>query len=154
MRAPLILAVLTAFAAYPCAAAATRLEQKIIQMEKDSWAAWERNDTAFWQRFLSDDHLEVHSAPRLAGKAEVVAHIGSKACAVADYRLDDFTFRQLGPDTALLVYRASQATKCGNYSVPSPVWATSMFQRRNGRWLNVFYSHTPIPEPPKATEAK
>ena len=148
MRMKLALAVIAAGAFHPGAAAATPLEHQIIQLEKDSWAAWQNHDTAFWEAYLSDDHVEVHAAPRLADKRQVVTHIGSKDCIVSNYELSDFTFRHLGPDTALLVYRAAQDTKCGKYQVPSPVWATSMFQRRDGRWFNTFYSHTPIPAPP------
>jgi len=28
-------------------------------------------------------------------------------------------------------------------TVPSPVWATSVYAKRNGRWMNVVYEHTP-----------
>ena len=31
--------------------------------------------------------------------------------------------------------------------VPSPVWATSLYARRDGRWVNVMYQHTPLARP-------
>jgi len=30
--------------------------------------------------------------------------------------------------------------------VPSPVWATSMYAKRDGRWVNVLYQHTVVPK--------
>ncbi len=57
-----------------------------------------------------------------------------------------FAFTRFSADSALLTYRAQQDTLCGGVAVPSPVWASSFFVKRNGRWQNVLYVHTPIPK--------
>jgi hypothetical protein len=132
------------------AADSARLEQALIAMERDSWRAWQQHDVPFWEKFLSDDHVEVHMGLGATGREQVIAGIASQACTVAGYTLDRFTFRRLSKDTALLVYRAAQDTSCGGHKVPSPVWATSLFQKRDGRWENVLYVHTPIPNRPPA----
>ena len=114
----LILALAVVAAAAPALAAG--LDDKLIALEKQSWVAWQGHDAAFFQRFLSDDHVEIQPGGP-AGKAAVVA--GVKAgCQVASYSVDQF-------------------------KVPSPVWATSLFVRRGGSWLNALYVHTPIPGP-------
>ena len=41
-------------------------------------------------------------------------------------------------------HRAEQNTTCGEARVPSPVWATSLYAKRAGRWVNVLYQHTPV----------
>jgi hypothetical protein len=38
---------------------------------------------------------------------------------------------------------AAQDTTCKGIAVPSPVWATSLYIRRDGRWFNVLYQQTP-----------
>jgi hypothetical protein len=111
-------------------------------MEKDSWVAWQGHDGKFFQDFLSDDHIEV-GVGGPSGKKGVVDGVASGVCIVAAYKLDHFAFHQLGPDTAVLTYWADQTTRCGASVVPSPVWATSVYQRRGGRWVNVVYVHTP-----------
>jgi len=45
-------------------------------------------------------------------------------------------------NTTLLIYHAAQDTTGKGIAVPIPVWATSLYIRRDGRWFNVIY-HKP-----------
>ena len=148
---PLILALLSAgiAAPAPAAAAPSKTETELVALEKASWAAWQKMDSAFWSRFLSDDHIEVSGFVGSTGKADVIRGISSKVCTVKSYNVDHFTFRQMDPKTAVLIYRAEQDTTCGGMKVPSPVWATSVYQKRGGRWQNILYEHTPVLTLPK-----
>ncbi|HEY0411625.1 MAG TPA: nuclear transport factor 2 family protein [Allosphingosinicella sp.] len=146
---PTLLAALLLGAAPTPAAAPDPLEAQLIALEKESWAAWQGQDVAFWQRFLSDDHVELNAFVGAVGKKEVIAGIAGRQCRVASWKVDGFTYRRFDASTALLVYRAEQDTKCGAFVVPSPVWVTSLYQKRGGRWLNLLYGHTPIPPRPK-----
>lgn len=140
-------AVLTASAATDAAnrtAKSPALKDTLIDLEQQSWVAWKARDATFFEGFLSDDHVEV--GPRGAiGKAAVVAGVGSPACTVDSYTVGNFQFTQIAADVAVLNYRAEQATVCGGFVVPSPAWATSVYVKRHGRWLNVVYQQTPIP---------
>ena len=127
------------------AAKADPLEAQLIAMEKQSWVAWQGHDDKFFDRFLSADHVEV-GVGGPADKASVVTGVAGDGCKVASYAVDHFAFTRFSPDSALLTYRAQQDTLCGGVAVPSPVWASSFFVRRNGRWQNVLYVHTPIPK--------
>ena len=133
---------LLALAAAPRGPAPDRAEQELIALERQSWEAWQHHDVAFWQHFLSDDHVEVQIGGGFTGKSQVIAGIANGACTVTSYQVDQFSFHRFGPDTAMLVYRAAQDTHCGSFAVPSPVWATSLFVRRDGRWQNVLYQHS------------
>ncbi|HEY0437631.1 MAG TPA: nuclear transport factor 2 family protein [Phenylobacterium sp.] len=127
--------------AAPSASGNSGLEAELIAMEKQSWVAWQGHDAAFFDRFLSDDHVEMQGFGP-TGKAPVVAGVKS-GCTVTSYQVDHFKLTRFGPDTALLTYRAEQDTTCGPGKVPSPVWATSLFVRRGGRWQNALYVHSP-----------
>ena len=126
--------------AEPSAADKT-LEAELTAMEQASWVAWQGHDAAFFERFLSDDHVEMQPGP--AGKAGVVAAVRG-GCVVKSYTVDRFSLTRFSADTALLTYRAAQDTTCGTAPhsghVPSPVWATSLFVRRDGRWQNALYA--------------
>jgi hypothetical protein len=141
---------LLAFAAQ-ADAAPDPLEARLVALEKASWVAWQKMDAAFWDRFLSSDHVELNGFVGAIGKKGVIDGIASKACHVASYKVSDFTFRRFDPRTAVLIYRAEQDTTCGAIKVPSPVWATSLYQLRGGRWVNVLYGHSPVLERPKAS---
>jgi hypothetical protein len=123
------------------AAQAASLDDQLIALEKQSWVAWQGHDQAFFNRFLSDDHVEMQGDGP-TGKAGVVAGVGG-ACTVRSYAVDRFKVTRFSADSALVTYRATQDTTCGAAKVPSPVWATSLFVRRDGRWRNALYVHSP-----------
>jgi hypothetical protein len=124
------------------------LGRHLIGLEKQSWVAWQNMNAKFWDRFLSSDHIELNGFVGATGKKQVIDGIASGLCKVNSYKVDQFTFRRFDTNTAVLIYRAAQDTSCGAMKVPSPVWATSLYQLRDGRWQNVLYSHTPVMQPP------
>jgi hypothetical protein len=117
------------------------LKQTLITLEKQSWEAWKKRDGKFYQEFLSDDHVEVGSSG-VATKGEIVPFVGSPICVVKSYAVDKFELTVFDANTALLTYHAAQDTVCHN-RVPSPVWVSSLYVRRGGRWLNALYQQTP-----------
>jgi hypothetical protein len=141
-------------AAVPPSSVDHKLELQLTEMEKASWAAWQRMDADFWEDFLSDDHIELNAYVGPVGKQAVVGGIAKKLCKVRSYKVDRFTFRQLDENTAILVYRADQDTSCGTVTVPTPNWATSIYRRRGDKWENVLFELTPIAAPPKTAGSK
>jgi hypothetical protein len=118
------------------------IKETLINLEKQSWEAWKTRDGKFFQEFLSDDHVEV-GLGGTATKAQIVALVASPVCAVKSYSINRFEFTMFDANTALLTYHAAQDTNCKGIAVPSPVWATSLYIRRDGRWFNVLYQQTP-----------
>jgi hypothetical protein len=118
------------------------LKESLIKLEKQSWEAWQKRDGEFYQNFLSDDHVEV-GAGGVSSKAQIVPFVGSPACVVKSYAVDKFTLTTFDANTALLTYHAEQETTCGGTAVPSPVWVSSLYVRRGGRWQNALYQQTP-----------
>jgi hypothetical protein len=109
------------------------LKDALVKLEKQSWEAWKNRDGKFFESFLSDDHVEVGFGG-ISNKATVVAGVGSPMCVVKSYTVDKFDLTVLGPTTALLTYYADQDTTCGKISVPSPVWVSSVYVQRDGKW--------------------
>ncbi len=121
----------------------SKVDQSAIRdLETRSWIAWKNHDGAFFEQFLAEDHVEVH-ANGITGKAAVVDGVRSPACVVQDYSIGPLSLLPVSVDTVLVTYRAEQNTACGTSRVPSPVWATSLYVKRAGRWVNVLYQHTP-----------
>lgn len=123
------------------AAAEPALREALVSREKQSWEAWKNRDGNFFQDFLSDDHVEVGFGG-IANKAAVVGFVGSPACVVKSYTVDRFELTVFDPNTALLTYYADQDTSCGGSPVPSPVWVSSLYVKRGGRWWNAAYQQT------------
>jgi hypothetical protein len=118
------------------------VKDELIKLEKQSWEAWKNSDGKFFENFLSDDHVEVGFSG-VSSKAVVVKGVASRVCQVKSYSLDRFELKMLTADTALLTYHEAQDTECGGHPVPSPCWVSSLYMRRDGKWLNVFYQQTP-----------
>jgi hypothetical protein len=117
------------------------LEQTLVAAERQSWVAWQKRDGSYFQNFLAEDHVEVGTTG-LATKAQVVAFVGSPACVVKSYSVDQFRVTRFDENTALLTYRAEQNTMCGKTTAPSPAWVSSLFVRRKGKWVNALYQQT------------
>jgi len=127
----------------PIFAQQSKPETALISLEKQSWEAWQKRDGKFFQGFLSDDHVEVGQSG-LADKAAVASFVGSPICKVASYTVDKFKVVFFDPNFAVVNYVAEQDTTCNGAKVPSPAWASSVYIKRNGRWLNALYQQTPI----------
>lgn len=124
------------------AAVDDKLKETLINVEKQSWVAWQKRDGSFYQNSLSDDHVEVN-AVGTASKKEVVDFVGSPVCVVKSYSLDRFDVTIFSADTALIVYHAEQDTTCNGKRAPSPTWVTSLYVKRDGKWLNAMFEETP-----------
>jgi len=120
------------------------LQAQLIALEKQSWEAWQKRDGKFYENFLSDDHVEVGGSGR-STKKEVADFVGSPACVVKSYAVGDFEVTKFNESTALLTYRAEQDTTCHGKQVPSPVWVSSLYVKRGGKWLNALYQQTNKP---------
>ena len=118
------------------------LARTLISLENQSWTAWQRRDSAFFRHFLSEDHVELgFGGP--TGKNTVVAGVGDPGCEVKSFKTERFRMTQFSANAALLVYRAVQLTVCHGVKVPSPVWVSSLYIFRDGRWQNAAYQQTP-----------
>jgi hypothetical protein len=117
------------------------LQEALTSLERASWDAWRKRDGKFFETFLSDDHVEVGVAGP-AGKTTVVAGVASPTCIVKSFSLDTFALTLFDASTAALTYHAQQDTTCGGVAVPSPVWVSSLYLKRSGRWQNALYQQT------------
>jgi hypothetical protein len=118
------------------------LLEALTHLEKASWDAWQKRDGAFFQTFLSPDHVEVGLGGPTS-KATVVAGVASPICVVKSYEVGQFALTVFNADTAVLTYHAQQDTTCNGVRVPSPVWTSSLYIKRAGRWQNALYQQTP-----------
>lgn len=117
------------------------VEAQIIALEKAGWQAWKNKDTAWYQKNLADDALSVHGND-VADKAQNIKDFGD--CEVKSFSLDDFKFLMIDKDSALITFKGMQDAVCGGKTQPSAVRASSVYAKRGGKWLNVFYTEIPL----------
>jgi hypothetical protein len=152
MSLVLIAVSLAASGAQPKAPAS--LEAQLIARERASWVAWQKKDVAFWRRHLSADHVEIDGSGGPQDRNYVLKGVATRTCTVPRYKLGNFTFRRLGADAGMLVYKAEQEFVCGDKRIPNTGWVTSMYARRAGRWENVLFEHYAVLPAKPAAAAK
>ncbi len=117
----------------------TPLIDAITALEKQVWEALVSGDATADAALLSNDFLGVYP-DGFAAKAD---HFGQLAqgATVESYTLGQTKLRQLGPDHALLSYRAT-FRRVGK-ELDETMYVSSIWQCIGKSWINIFSQDTP-----------
>ncbi len=117
------------------------VEARLIAIEKQSWEEWKNKNGGFFQTLLTDEAVNV-GVGGLSNKSQIVKSTSSD-CEVKSFSVDNFKVVMLDKNVALLTYAAIQDGVCGGRTIPAKVFASSVYVKRGGKWLNAFYQETP-----------
>ncbi len=117
------------------------VEARLIALEKQSWEEWKNKNGNFFQTLLTDEAVNV-GVGGLSNKSQIVKSTSSD-CEVKSFSVDNFKVVMLDKNVALLTYAAIQDGVCGGRTIPAKVFASSVYVKRGGKWLNAFYQETP-----------
>lgn len=137
-------------AAKPVAAAPTK--DALMTVEKAAWEAWKTRDAKWAQENASDKFVGLGTAGRMDKAASIKSYTEQK-CEIKSYSVSDDQMQVVGPDVAVLTYRASQDATCDGKKAPANVHSASIYHREGDKWKAVFYAETPVADP-KAPPAK
>ena len=118
------------------------VEAQIVALEKKAFGAWKNKDRKFFEEhmFAAGQYLD---SDGVGGKAQYVKAIIDNNCTVSRYSLDNTKVTMLGKDVALLTYRYAHDAVCGGKPEASPLWASTVYVRRGGKWLIAFHQEIP-----------
>ncbi|MBV8859504.1 MAG: nuclear transport factor 2 family protein [Acidobacteria bacterium] len=114
------------------------IEAELVALEKSAYEAWKNKDRRFFEEHMAEDgrYLDPDGG---GGKAQYVRAIIDNDCTVNGYALDKPTVTMLNKDAALLTYRYTYDIVCGGKPEAGPLWASTVYVRRGGRWLIAFH---------------
>ena len=115
------------------------IKNEIIALEKQAWESWKNKDIDFFKTLLAEDAISVNSGG-VFDKPQILEFYAS--CEVKSYSLDDFKFRMLDKNSALITFKAKQNANCDGEKNPSNVRVSSVYVKRNGKWQNMLYMET------------
>ncbi|HKQ53433.1 MAG TPA: nuclear transport factor 2 family protein [Pyrinomonadaceae bacterium] len=117
-------------------------EAEIVALEKRAFEAWKNKDKGFFEEHMAEDgqYLDLNGA---GGKAQYVQVIIDNNCTVNSYALDKTKVTMLNKDAALLTYRYTYDIVCGGKPEAGPLWASTVYVRRGGKWLIAFHQELP-----------
>jgi uncharacterized protein (TIGR02246 family) len=118
------------------------LEAQIVALEKSAFEAWKKKDRKFFEEHMSEDgqYLDLNG---VGGKAQYLKAIIDNDCTVSSYSLDNTKVTMLSKEVALLTYRYAHDVVCGGNPEASPLWASTMYVKRDGKWLIAFHQEIP-----------
>jgi hypothetical protein len=121
--------------------------EDFIQLETEVWRALVRGDAAADERLLADEFLGVYPT----GFADRSDHVRQLADGptVDEFTLSDERLVVLSDSAVLLAYRADyrRAPRSARPIEPEAMYVSSVWCRRDGRWVNVFSQDTPPGSP-------
>ncbi len=119
----------------------SKVEARIIELEKAGWEAWKNKNAAWYQTNLAEDALQVNGGGVL-NKSQILKITGTD-CEIKSFSLDNFKFLMLDKNSALITFTGTQDGVCSGKTIPATVHASSVYVKRDGKWLNAFYTETP-----------
>lgn len=136
--------------AKPVAAAPTK--DALMSLEKSGWEAWKNKDFKTFDTLMSDKYVGFSAGARVDKAASIKAMSESKY-EVKSYSLSDDQMTKLGPDAALLTFKAAQDYTMDGKPGPKEVWSASVYVRNGDKWQEAYYNEMPVLDP-KAPPAK
>jgi len=118
------------------------IEKALAAKETALWEAWKNKKSAPFEKALSADAVMVGDTG-IGTKEQVVKDIASMPCEIKGYELSDFKVTMIDANSAILTFKATQDYTCNGKAGPSPIYASSVYVKRNGQWLNIFHQETP-----------
>jgi Domain of unknown function (DUF4440) len=117
-----------------------QIQKSLIATEKKLWEAWKNKDAKPFKATLAADGIMV-GENGTADKATTIKMITTMDCDVKSYALSDFKLNMPSPTVALLSYKGTAEGTCGGTAI-TPVWASSIFVNRGGKWYAFSHQET------------
>ena len=119
-----------------------QLLKKLSANENKLWEAWKNKDAKPFQMWLAADSVMIGESG-VEGKGEVAKEMAAMPCEVKSFTLTDWKLAMVDADAALLTYKGTAEGTCAGQAIP-PVWASSLWVNRKGKWLAFSHQETLI----------
>lgn len=134
----------TALAFSPLAGAAD-LKAELAALEKQFWTSWGKQETDIFKKRLVPDAVEiVAGAGPSFGRDAIVKDFTAVPCELKGFTHADHKLRKLAENVVALTYVATQDATCAGKKMPPKVFSSSIYVRKNGRWMLTQYQETPL----------
>lgn len=120
------------------------LADELIAREKEGWRLYKDKDAAGLAAMTSADFADLYSDGEVVDKARWLADM--KGVDVERSQTWGYHAFELSDDVVLMSYTGEAWGKSGGQAVHNKAAVTSVWARRGGKWLNVFYGETALTE--------
>ena len=111
------------------------------KLERDSWEAMKRQDASFFKTFMADDFKGVFADGQAVTKKDFVEALS--AYKLTAYDMGEPELLPVGADAAFVLYKVGyEGTFQGEKVKVTGARASSLYVKRGGRWVELFYQET------------
>ena len=94
------------------------------------------------EAFTPDNAISVADGGVFKGKEQILKSMSDARCVVNSFSLSDFSYMWLDKDTVVMTYTGTQDATCEGKKQGGKVFATSIWQKKGGKWLSPFHQET------------
>ena len=120
------------------------IRQQLIANEKASWELAIKHEAAAYKAFHAPDFITL-TGSGVVGRENSEASAMDPNVHFDQCDLSGFDVRFAAENTALVTYHVKAAGLDHGKPFQLESYASSLWMRRDGKWLNVFYQATPVP---------
>jgi hypothetical protein len=113
------------------------LLKKLSANETALWNAWKNKDSKPFQNWLAADGVMIGESG-VGTKKDVTDMMANSPCDIKSFTLSDWKLTMVDADVAMITYKGVADGTCSGQPV-QPVWASSLWVMRKGKW--VAFSH-------------
>ncbi|RPJ59793.1 MAG: nuclear transport factor 2 family protein [Acidobacteria bacterium] len=124
------------------------VKSDVTAIEKSLWEAWKNKQTDPFRQNLADNTVGVSPMGITAGKEQVIKEMTASPCEVRSFSLSDWQVHEITPETVIVTYKAKQDATCQGNKVPADVVASSVYVKKDGKWLAASHFETPVMQSP------
>ena len=124
------------------AASNAAVEKDLQSKEQAGWQAWKDHNTKSIEDMVPEDAINIADGTVTKGKQQVLSSMTSPGCMVNNFTLSDFAYMWIDKDTVMMTYTATQDATCSGQKQPGKVFASSLWQKKGGKWVSPFHQET------------
>ena len=118
------------------------IEKTLESNEKAGWQAWKDHDGKQAVVWFTDDSTSIADGGVFKGREQLLKSFTDARCVVNSFSLSDFSYMWLDKDTVVMTYTGTQDATCDGKKQGGKVFATSIWQKKSGKWLSPFHQET------------
>jgi len=121
------------------------VEKSLEAKEQLGWQAWKDHNVKPIEGFVPEQSIDIADGTVTKGTQQILNSIASQDCKVNSFSLSDFAYMWLDKDTVLMTYTATQDATCSGKKQAGKVLASSLWQKKGGKWVSPFHQETEVP---------
>lgn len=118
------------------------VEKALQSKEQLGWQAWKDHNAKPLEGMIPEQSINIADGTITKGTQQILNGVANSGCQVASYSLSDFSYMWLDKDTVMMTYVAMQDATCSGKKQAPNVLASSLWQKKGGKWVSPFHQET------------